>query len=156
VSAWPSVQPSQFCSPLAFSSGEPFLSSTRPTVQKRSGALPHRGTSVRRKMTTTLVLLLGVVPTLVRAASMNGAQADVNPPIGSSGSSSSLSLPEVPVHGTHAVETVAGKECDGQTPTMGRATARPNRFVRSASPRRGVQCPIPPVSEQATLQENTP
>lgn len=109
-----------------------------------------------RMMAATFVLLLDVAPTLVGAASMNSARETWKPQIGNSDSSVSFSLPAGPVHGTNAVQTVVGKECDGQTPTTGHATARSNRLVRSASPRRGVQCPIPPVPEQAAIQENNP
>lgn len=107
-------------------------------------------------MTATLVLLLGVVPTYGSAASLNGAWEDWTPQISGSDSSATWALLEGLVHTTNTAQTVAEKECDGQTPTTGHATARSNRLVRSASPKRAVQCPIPPVPEQATIQEKNP
>ena len=154
MSAWPSIQLSRFCSPLAFSSCEPFLSSNRPTGQKRSGEYSHRENDLMHMMTATFVLLVGVGSTLTGAASMNGVGEDWKPQAGDSDSSVGFSLPEEPVHGSNAGQTVAEMDCDERTPTTKRITTRPSRMVRSASPMRGVQCPIPLVPKQAAIEEN--
>lgn len=47
-------------------------------------------------------------------------------------------------------------DCDGKAPATGSVTALLSKFVRSSNTARGVQCPIPPVSDQSTTQETRP
>jgi hypothetical protein len=47
-------------------------------------------------------------------------------------------------------------DCDSVTPSTASVTALLSRFVRSSTPARGVQCPIPPVPEHLTIQEVHP
>ncbi len=154
MSIWPSVQPQHFCSTQAFPSCEPFRSSYRLTSQNRARQPLHRGTRVMRMMTATLVLLLlGIVPTPGRAASLHGPQDDLKPPLGGFIASIPGAVPAGPVHGTPAAQTVADKDCDEPTTTTRRVTAMPSRLVRAVSPTRDVQCAMPPVSEQTTTGE---
>ena len=47
----------------------------------------------------------------------------------------------------------ASPDCDGKAPASGSITALLSKLVRSSSAARGVQCPIPPVPDQPTIQE---
>lgn len=50
----------------------------------------------------------------------------------------------------------SAQDCEGKASATGSVTALLSKLVRSSSATRGVQCPIPPVPEQATIQENNP
>lgn len=53
-------------------------------------------------------------------------------------------------------QSKSASDCDGKPSPSGSVTALLSKLVHSSSEARGVQCPIPPVPEQTTIQESNP
>jgi hypothetical protein len=147
-----SVEPFPSLLHVFFSAREPFAPFLRPTLREWSFA-SHPW---ERDMTlnATIVVALAITPVTGNATSTTTLSPEAHTQHAPLSEPSTTARSDVPTQSNTSLAKDASQGCDGQTRSATSLHAMLSRFVRTSSLAGGVQCPIPPISDQSTQQEH--